>query len=39
MGAGKTTIGRYLAEMLHWQFLDSDHEIESRVQVPVFLGF
>ena len=30
MGAGKTTIGRYLAEMLGWRFVDSDHEIEVR---------
>ena len=30
MGAGKTTIGRQLAELLHWEFLDSDHEIEAR---------
>ena len=30
MGAGKTTIGRLLSEKLHYQFLDSDHEIVSR---------
>lgn len=30
MGAGKTTVGRYLAELLNRQFIDSDHEIESR---------
>lgn len=30
MGAGKTTIGRYLAEALHKTFVDSDHEIEAR---------
>ena len=35
MGAGKTTIGRHLAEMLHWQFLDSDHEIESRTGASI----
>lgn len=35
MGAGKTTIGRYLAEMLHWQFLDSDHEIETRTGASI----
>lgn len=35
MGAGKTTIGRYLAEMLHWQFLDSDHEIEARTGASI----
>lgn len=30
MGAGKTTIGRLLADTLHMDFVDSDHEIESR---------
>ena len=30
MGAGKTTIGRQLAEALNMEFLDSDHEIEAR---------
>ena len=28
MGAGKTTIGRQLADLLRWEFVDSDHEIE-----------
>lgn len=35
MGAGKTTIGRCLAEILHWQFLDSDHEIEARTGASI----
>jgi len=30
MGAGKTTIGRLLADALHLEFIDSDHEIEER---------
>lgn len=30
MGAGKSTIGRHLAQMLHLDFFDSDHEIEAR---------
>lgn len=35
MGAGKTTIGRHLAEMLSWSFLDSDHEIELRTGATI----
>lgn len=35
MGAGKTTVGRALAKELKYQFLDSDHEIESRTGVKV----
>jgi shikimate kinase len=30
MGAGKTTIGRQLSELLKQEFVDSDHEIEAR---------
>ena len=30
MGAGKTTIGKYLAQQLKLQFLDTDSEIERR---------
>lgn len=30
MGAGKTTVGRHLADLLHLEFVDSDHEIEQR---------
>lgn len=33
MGAGKTTIGRALAERLAYQFVDSDQEIEARTGV------
>lgn len=35
MGAGKTTIGRQLADMLGWQFVDSDHEIEARTGADI----
>lgn len=35
MGAGKTTIGRRLAELRGLQFLDSDHEIEARTGVDI----
>src|SRR5262245_25261923 len=30
MGAGKTTIGRKLADKLSWKFIDLDDEIERR---------
>jgi len=30
MGAGKSSVGRQLAVMLHWDFLDTDHELEAR---------
>ena len=30
MGAGKTTVGRHLADLLGRPFMDSDHEIESK---------
>ncbi|HID48509.1 MAG TPA: shikimate kinase AroK [Chromatiales bacterium] len=35
MGAGKTTIGRLLAEALGKEFLDSDHEIEARTGASI----
>ncbi len=37
MGAGKTTIGKSLAQMLAKEFVDSDHEIQERtgVKIPV----
>jgi len=39
MGAGKSTIGRYLAERLNRDFCDSDHEIERRTGASVALIF
>ena len=30
MGAGKSTIGRQVSSLLHYEFVDSDHEIEER---------
>lgn len=30
MGAGKTTVGRALAERRNWDFLDSDAQVEAR---------
>jgi shikimate kinase len=35
MGAGKTTIGKRLAETLALEFVDSDHEIELRTGVDI----
>lgn len=35
MGAGKTTVGRRLADLRQQQFCDSDHEIESRTGVDI----
>lgn len=29
MGAGKTTLGKYAAKELHWDFVDLDHLIEA----------
>ncbi len=35
MGAGKSTIGRMLAEHLNYQFVDSDAEIEQRTGASI----
>lgn len=35
MGAGKTTVGRHLAEMLGREFLDSDQEIERKTGATI----
>jgi shikimate kinase len=35
MGAGKTTVGRLLADALGVSFLDSDHAVEGRAGKPV----
>lgn len=35
MGAGKTTVGRLLAESLGWEFLDLDAHIEARAGLTV----
>ena len=29
-GTGKTTVGRMLADLLSWKWIDSDHEIQDR---------
>lgn len=39
MGAGKTTIGRRIAELKGMQFVDSDHEIEDRTGVDISFIF
>lgn len=35
MGAGKSTIGRHLAQQLHMEFFDSDTEIEERTGADI----
>ena len=35
MGAGKTTIGKYLAQHLKLQFADTDAEIEARTGADI----
>lgn len=39
MGAGKSTVGRHLADLLHKEFLDSDHEVERRTGAAIPLIF
>lgn len=39
MGAGKTTIGRRLAQALRWAFFDSDQEVEQRAGATIPLIF
>jgi shikimate kinase len=35
MGAGKTTAGRALADLLHWDYLDLDEVVEARERAAV----
>ncbi|MBO1109967.1 (d)CMP kinase, partial [Plesiomonas shigelloides] len=35
MGAGKSTVGRYLAQMLNIEFFDSDPETEHRTGADI----
>jgi shikimate kinase len=39
MGAGKTTVGRRLAEARGLEFIDSDHEVEARTGVDIAFIF
>ena len=39
MGSGKTAVGKYLARVLDYPFLDSDHEIERRTGADIPLIF
>lgn len=34
MGVGKTSIGKYLAEALNWEFIDTDEIIENDFNMP-----
>jgi shikimate kinase len=34
-GSGKSTVGRHLARHLGLHFVDSDHEIEARIGMPI----
>ena len=35
MGAGKSSVGKRLAQVLDLPFVDSDHEIEARLKVSI----
>lgn len=35
MGAGKTSVGKALARLTGWAFIDSDHEVEFRAGVRI----
>ena len=35
MGVGKTTVGKHLAKILNLEFIDTDHEIETRSGVSI----
>ncbi|GAG70993.1 unnamed protein product, partial [marine sediment metagenome] len=35
MGAGKTAVGRVLAGILHYEFYDSDHEVEKQLGADI----
>lgn len=39
MGAGKSTVGRFLADKLHYQFLDSDQVIEDKTGATIPMIF
>ncbi len=39
MGAGKSTVGRFLAEKLHYQFIDSDRVIEDKTGATIPMIF
>lgn len=35
MGVGKSSVGRRLASLLHWPFIDADDEIETAAQMTI----
>ena len=39
MGVGKTTVGRHLADLLNYEFYDSDREIEKITGAMEIAGY
>ena len=39
MGSGKTAVGRHLARLFHFAFLDSDADIEAKTGVDISFIF
>jgi shikimate kinase len=35
MGTGKSTVGRFLAEKLSWELIDTDHYIEKQAEMSI----
>ena len=35
MGTGKTSVGKRLADLLHWQYVDVDETIEKQIMMSI----